>query len=215
MKILAAIFDLDGTIIESENAWGEAFVKVLSSLGIRPETAHPETTGASVKDNWARIVPKYNIKTTKTPDELEVLTYLEYQKLIPEIELREGAVELIADLKDRGAEVALATSSNWETTDKILERLNIKGLFDSLTTSEEVFDQKPSPEIFIKTAEKLNLEPADCLVFEDSGPGVKAAKDAGMKVVAIDPTGEQPGLDEADLTVQSFSEVNPQVIDRL
>lgn len=215
MKILAAIFDLDGTVIDSENAWGKSFVNVLALLGIKADTSHTEITGASVKDNWIRLISKYNINTTKSPDELEVLTYLEYQKYIPEINLREGVKELILNLKEGGSEIALATSSNWEITEKILKGLNIETLFDTITTGEEAVNAKPDPEIFIKAAEKLNLEPEACLVFEDSVPGVKAAKDAGMKVIAIDPTGENNDLEEADLVMGSFSEVTPHLIDQL
>lgn len=215
MKILAAIFDLDGTVIESEKPWGEAFVNVLKTLGISPESQHPEVTGVSVKDNWKLLTLKYGIKTTKTPEELEVLTYLQYQKYIPEINLREGATELIMNLKDSGVEVCLATSTNWEITEKVLKSLKIEGLFDSVTTGEEVLNPKPDPEIFIKAAEKINLEPEACLVFEDSYPGVKAGKEAGMKVIAIDPTGEVVELEEADLVVGSFSEVTPKAIDQL
>jgi len=88
-------------------------------------------------------------------------------------------------------------------------------LFDSITTGEEVIRAKPDPAIFIKAAEKLNLEPDMCLVFEDSLSGVKAAREAEMKVVAIDETGENAELDEANLVVGSFSEVTPKVIAEL
>lgn len=215
MQILAAIFDLDGTIIDSEPAWGRAFVSVLSSLGVKADSAHPQISGVSIKDNWKKLILKYDIKMAKTPDELEVLIYKEYEKLIPEINLRGGASELITNLKDTGIEIALATSTTWEIADKILRNLNIEYLFDDLTTGEEVVNEKPDPEIFIKAADKLNLEPNVCLVFEDSPSGVQAAKDAGMKVIAIDPTGENKGLEEADLVVGEFSEVTPKAVDQL
>lgn len=215
MKLLAAIFDLDGTIIDSMGAWGEAFVNVFAALGVKPETSHPEIMGVSVKDNWKNLVVKYNIKNGKTLEELEVLTYNEFEKMIPEIVLRDGVLELITNLKDSGTEIALATSSSWEVAEKILRNLKIEYLFDNLTTGEEVLSQKPDPEIFVKAAEKLSLEPNVCLVFEDSPAGVKAAKDAGMKVIVIDPTGENADVNDADLIIGSFSEVTPKAIDSL
>src|SRR5258706_6172211 len=215
MNILAAIFDLDGTIIESELAWGKAFVTILATFGVKAETIHPETSGMSVKDNWKNLISKYNIKTAKTSEEIEVLTYLEYQEYIPEINLREGATELIMNLKDSGVEIALATSTNWEIAEKVLKSLNIETLFDSITTGEEVIRAKPDPAIFIKAAEKLNLEPDMCLVFEDSLSGVKAAREAEMNVVAIDETVENAVLDEANLVVGSLSEVKTKVIAEL
>lgn len=215
MKILAAIFDLDGTIIESEPVWGKAFVKVLSTFGVQSDESNSHTPGVSVKDNWKNLVSKYEIKTNKTPDELEVMTYLEYEKLIPEIDVRDGVIELITSLKDSGIEIAIATSTSWEIADKILKNLELEYLFDELTTVEEVVNPKPDPEIFIKAVEKMNLEPEDCLVFEDSYTGVKAAKEAGMKVIAIDPSGENEDLENADLVVGNFSEVNPKAISEL
>ncbi len=215
MQILAAIFDLDGTIIDSEPAWGKAFINVLSSFGVKANSPHPQMAGVSIKDNWKRLISKYDIKTTKTLDELEVLIYKEYEKLIPEINLRDGVVDFITNLKDTGIEIAIATSTTWEIADKILRNLNIEYLFDDLTTVEEVVNPKPDPEIFIKAADKLSLEPDVCLVFEDSPSGVQAAKDAGMKVIAIDPTGENKGLEEADLVVGEFSEITPKAVDQL
>lgn len=215
MKIFAAIFDLDGTIIDSKPVWKRAYESVLISLQVKPESSYPGTFGVSTKDNWKYLISKYNIKTAKTLDELQVLTYIEYEKLIPEVYLREGAVELIMNLKNEGVEIALATSVNWEIADKVLKSLKIEYLFDNVTTGEEVLNPKPDPEIFIKVVDKMNLDPDSCLVFEDSGSGVKAAKEAGIKVIAIDPTGEATDLEEADIVIEKFSDVTSKVIDRL
>lgn len=215
MQILAAIFDLDGTIVDSEAAWRKAYSNVLKSFGIETERGFSGDFGISIKDSWEALISKYNIKTSKTLDELEVLTYKEYEKFIPDVNLKDGAVEFITGLKDGGIQTVLATSSNWEVTDKILRNLNIEYLFEDLTTGEEVLSQKPDPEMYIKAAEKLGLEPEVCLVIEDSHAGVIAAKDAGMKVIAIDPTGENKDLEEADLVVGEFSEITPKAVDQL
>lgn len=215
MKVIAAIFDLDGTIIDSKHVWKAAYENVLTTLGIKPESSYPGTFGVSTLDNWKYLISKYSIKTAKTLNELQVLTYIEYEKLIPEVYLREGAVELIMNLKDGAIVTALATSVNREIADKVLNSLKIEDLFDYVMTGEEVANPKPDPEIFIKMVDKMNLDPDSCLVFEDSGPGVKAAKEAGIKVIAIDPTGEAVDLEEADIVIEKFSDVTPKVIDRL
>ena len=88
-------------------------------------------------------------------------------------------------------------------------------MFDSVTTGEEVVNQKPAPDIFVRAMEKMNMDPGDCLVFEDSLSGVTAAKEAGIKAVAIDPSGERGELDEANLVVEGFSEITPKVVDQL
>lgn len=202
----AIIFDLDGTLIDSEGVWGKVFVKILNDLGIKADSDHPGEVGASTKNNWKNLIQKYNIKTEKTPEELETLSYIEYNKLIPEVELNDGVLDFLDELKDNGHLIALATLSNWETTDKILNRFDIKDFFDVITTGEEVVIPKPDPEIFNLTADKLGLEREDCLVIEDSEVGVIAAKEAGMKVIAVSDE-ENSKIDMADKVVESFSEL--------
>lgn len=216
MKFAAAIFDLDGTIIDSERAWGKAFVNVFKILGVNSDSNHPQTGGVSVNKNWESLISEYDIKTGKSIDELVTLTYVEYEKLIPEITLNEGALEFMDVLKENGTPLALATSTKWETTDKILEQFNLLDVFESVTTGEEVLNPKPAPDIFLIAAEKLGVEPADCLVFEDSAPGVISAKEAGMRVIAVNDDKEnQKKLQAADLVVANFSEISLKAIDAI
>ena len=119
-------------------------------------------------------------------------------------------------LQENGTPLALATSTNWETADKVLEQFGLFNFFESITTGEEVLNEKPAPDIFLRTAEKLGVDPSDCLVFEDSPPGVAAAKEAGMKVVAVNNDEEATEkLQDADLIVDSFSEITLKAIDAL
>lgn len=216
MKFSAVIFDLDGTVIDSEGAWGKAFVKVLESLGVKTDSDHPEIVGVSVKPNWQALLQKYNIKTTKTLDELETLTYVEFEKLITYISLKDGVIEFIEDLKENGYDMALATSTNWSIVEKILNQFQMHYLFDVVTTGEEVINPKPSPEIFMVTSDKLGIDPEHCLVIEDSPSGVEAAKEAGMKVIAISRDDDNfKNLEKADLVVEDFSEITSKAIDQL
>jgi HAD superfamily hydrolase (TIGR01509 family) len=215
-KYSAIIFDLDGTLIESETLWGKAFVRVMESLGVKAENDHPGQIGVSIKPNWQHVIQKYDIKTTKTLDELEVLTYAEFEKLIPYVYLKDGAIDFIEDLKENGYDIGLATSTNWTIVEKILDHFQIHYLFNAVTTGEEVASPKPSPEIFILTADKLGIDPEHCLVIEDSPSGVEAAIEAGMKVIAISSDGdEEDKLEKADLVVEDFSEITPKAIDQL
>jgi HAD superfamily hydrolase (TIGR01509 family) len=215
MKFAAAIFDLDGTIIKSEEEWGMAFIAVLQKLGIKADS-DPHIPGVSLKSNWQEILVRYKIQTDKTPEELETLTYLEYEKLIPQITLNDGVLEFMDTLKESGLPLSLATSTNWQITDKILERFGLNDFFENITTGEEVINAKPAPDIFLTASEKLGVEPIDCLVFEDSPSGVTAAHDAGMKVIVVLGDGENKGkLDMADLVTGSFSEITLKAIDAI
>ena len=216
MKLSAVIFDLDGTVINSNEAWGKAFVNVLSTFGVKPETMSPHSTGISVRNNWKNLVTKYNIKTEKTPEDLETLTYVEYEKLIPTVTLNDGAIDLIDNLKDNNLPVALATSTKWEVVDKILDRFGMSDLFDIVTTGEEVINPKPDPDIFTLTADKLGIDREDCLVIEDSESGIMAAQQAGMRVVAVvDDDNLTPEIEKADKVVERFSEIKLKELELL
>lgn len=216
MKLSAVIFDLDGTVIKSEKVWGKAFVNVFKTLGVNIDNSHPQTGGVSLKNNWENLLVKYNIKTNKSSDELVVLTYIEYEKLISEITLNDGVLNFMDELKESGIQLVLATSTKWETTDKILTHFKLTDLFESVTTGDEVLYPKPAPDIFIAAAEKVNMDPSFCLVIEDSESGVMAAKDAGMHVIAIT-NGEEneDRLEQADLVVEGFAEITPKVTEGL
>jgi HAD superfamily hydrolase (TIGR01509 family) len=216
MRFAAVIFDLDGTIIKSEKEWGMAFVNVLRNLGVVVDSKHPQTAGVSANSNWEKLIRKYNIKTDKTLDELSVLTYIEYEKLIPMITLSDGVLEFMDVLNESGVQLALATSTKWETTDMVLKQFGLDDYFDSITTGEEVDNPKPAPDIFLLASEKLGIDPADCLVIEDSVSGVDAATDAGMKVIAVSNEEEkEENLEDADLVVESFSEITSEAIDAI
>jgi len=215
MKFSAVIFDLDGTIIESENAWGATFVKVLKSLGVVPKENHPQIRGASLKASWKMLIDHYSIKKDISLDELEVLTYLEYENHLDDIEVKSGFVEFMDFLKESGFQIGLATSTRWETANKILENGGIAEMFNCITTGEEVLNPKPDPEIFTLTADKLGVEREECLVIEDSVSGIEAARQARMKVIAITNGDNENDLSKADMVVEGFSEITPKVMDQL
>jgi len=181
----ACIFDLNGTILDDEGYYNLAFRRVLEGLGVKLESDFQHRTGIGVKENWRLFESKYHFKTDRSLDELVSLTQNEYLKFLDKVKLREGFLELARNLKLSGIKIALATSNSYYISEKILARFNLEDFFDTVTTTEEVFLNKPSPQIFLLTAEKLGVEPYECLVFEDSGVGVEAALSAGMAVIGI------------------------------
>jgi HAD superfamily hydrolase (TIGR01509 family) len=215
MKFAAVIFDLDGTIIKSEKEWVEAFTAVLQKLGIKTNDKDLITRGAALRSNWQKLLTKYNIKTDKTFEELGLLTYAEYEKLIPEITLNDGVLEFMDVLKENGTSLSLATLTNWETAMKVVEHFRLNNYFESITTGEEIANPKPSPDIFMLASEKLGVEPADCLVIEDSLSGITAAKEAGMRVIAVSDGEDVNLLEGADLIVGGFPEITLKAIDAI
>ena len=216
MKISAVIFDLDGTILEDEDEYGKAFNKVLKSLGVDSKTLTPQIRGIGVKENWPGLIKKYGIQTNKSVEELAKITQEAYLLEINTVTVRTGFEDFVHDLKDGGVQIALATSNTREVTEKILKRVGIEGVFDIITTVEEVAFSKPDPGLFIRAADRLGAEREECLVIEDAPSGVAAAKLAGMKVIAIsDKVEDEKILAEADLTTEGFAEITPKVIEGL
>jgi beta-phosphoglucomutase len=215
MKLSAVIFDLNGTILDDEDEYGKAFAEVLKSLGVEVAPDFPHTRGIGVKANWPIFQAKYKFKTSKTFEQLALETQEAYLKQISNISVRPGFDELLETLKENGIHVALATSNTWEVADKILDIIGITGEFEVITTSEEVLHNKPDPDIFTVTADKVGVDREDCLVIEDSGAGITAARRAGMKVIAISDGEITPEIEKADKVVEGFSEIKLREIELL
>jgi len=216
MELSAAIFDLDGTIISNEDEYGEAFKIILKRLGVDEKSEYPHLGGIGVAENWPIFIKKYSIKTSKSIEELATETQAEYIKLIPRVTLQEGFLELVEELRESHILLCLATSNTWAIVEKLYDHLGIESCFDSVTTGEEVLIKKPDPEIFLKAAEKIGVDPSECLVFEDSRAGVMAAKAAGMKVVGVVRDKEQKKfIIEADLLINNFDEVSQDDVAKL
>ncbi len=205
----AVIFDLNGTILSDEDEYSLSFLRVLESLGVKPEKNFSHTKGVGLKANWEFFKEKYNLKTDLTLDELSNLTQIEYLSLLPKVRLRKGFVELVNNLRKIGVKIALASSNNYSVVQAVIDHFGIADFFDVITTMEEVSLSKPSPQIFTITAEKLGVEPYECLVFEDSKAGVEAAISAGMAVVGLARTKEdKEDLSDAHKIISGFSEFN-------
>lgn len=215
MKISAVLFDLNGTVLEDEDEYGKAFNKVLKSLGLDLKTDIPHEKGIGVKENWLKFIEKYKIQTDRTPEMLVRETQENYLNEIDTVSVREDFADFVENLRDGGIQIALATSNTWEQTDKILDIVGLQEVFDIVTTGDEVVFNKPDPDIFTVTADKLGADREECLVIEDSPAGIEAARRAGMKVVGIASEGNFEELSKADLIVEGFSEITPQAIDQL
>jgi len=207
MAITAVIFDLDGTVLDNEDEYGKAFRKVLESLGVKVDDEIPHTTGIGLHNNWKKLIKKYKIKTSKTTEELAKQTQEEYLKLHDRVKLKEGFEGFADNLKESGLIIALATSNEWWMVEKIVDKIIIEKYFDCITTTEEVLFNKPDPEIFLVTANKIGVSCEECLVFEDSQAGVKAAKAAGMRVVGVArDESHAKELKNAEMVIESYDE---------
>jgi len=208
MNFAAVIFDLDGTVLDNEDEYGVSFKKVLQRLGAKGVPEMPQVGGIGVKENWPILLERYKVKTEKSIEELAQETQQEYLKRLDKVTLKDGFEDFTSFLRQNGLKTALATSNGRRVVDEVFEKLKLNSHFDVVTTGEEVDYKKPDPDLFLLTAEKLGIEPSNCLVIEDAAAGIEAAKRAGMKIYAIARDSEHARqLKDADKIVLGYTEL--------
>lgn len=206
----AAIFDWDGTLADTKPAVVASFQTVLREIGCNVEDEFVERRmGIGTKNTIVEALEATRIPFTDERIEELVRKKVELQiKLTKTVNLFEGTVDLLKSLHGR-IKIALASMSNRKVIDKLLNEKEVKKYFDFVITASEIINPKPNPEIFLKCALNLRCPPEKCVVVEDSIFGVKAAREAGMRCVAI-PTGayskEELEEEKPDLIVNSIKE---------
>lgn len=209
MKYSAVIFDLDGTLLDNEEIYCQAFVRVLKKHKVDFAKSCPHTPGIGLRENWVKMKETFGIDHNVSVSQLAHETQDVYHSLLDKVKVRPGFYELHQALLDEGIIIALATSNDWWVVEDELEDLDLHKYFETVTTGEEVAHKKPAPDIFLEAARKLGVEPALCAVLEDSVAGIEAAKEAGMVVISV---GLASG---ADHSVEDFTQITPGLLDSL
>ncbi len=184
-NINAAIFDLDGTLIDSMGIWGKVDVDFLEKRGIEvPLDLRDHIEHLSFIDTAKYFKERFKLSETieDIMDEWNNMAYYEYSNTVT---LKPGAREYLECLRSKGIKLALATSNSHILLEAVLKKNGVFEYFDSITTTIEVERGKNHPDIYLLSAKKLGVHPSECVVFEDILPAVLGAKSAGMKVVAI------------------------------
>ena len=216
MSVAAIVFDLDGVLIDSEQLWDEARQDLAAEHGIDwPEEASRAMMGMSSRE-W----PKYmagEVGIPLSPDEVneEVVRrmlrgYEDHLPLLP------GAREAVERLAGRWP-LGLASSSNREIIDVVLDRMGVTDRFTATVSSEEVDRGKPAPDVYLEAARRLGIDAERCVAVEDSHNGILSAKAAGMRAIAIPNPHYPPGEDalaEADLRVEDLEALTTDAIER-
>jgi len=193
--IEAVVFDLDGVLIDSEHVWDEVRQQLAEERGARwSENASRDMMGMSSPE-WSRYM-RDEVGVPGEPEKIsaEVVRRLEerYRTRLP---LIAGAEQAVQRLGERWP-LALASSSNRELIDLVLESSGLSRYFTASVSSEEVPRGKPGPDVFQEAARRLGVGPTCCAAVEDSENGILAAKAAGMRTIAI-PNPQYPPHEEA------------------
>jgi len=181
----AVIFDMDGVLLDSEPLHYEAVRVLLAEHGVEfPLEDYFRYLGTTLTSTWDDLCERYPISMPFEQFEARYNSDVLDQYLAGAPLIR-GARELVAKLKDAGVPIAVASSSHRVWVDAALSGAGLREYFEQTTAGDEVPMGKPSPEIYLKAAEKLGIDPAQCIAIEDAPAGVESAKAAGMKVVLV------------------------------
>jgi beta-phosphoglucomutase family hydrolase len=204
-KYEAVIFDMDGVIVDNQQYHHDSWMQFFQKYGLE--------VGGNVSQYFGRT--NTDILSNVFPDQLSSQQLYNYagekEKLYRElyegnVEAADGLEDLLKKLQEGGYKLGVATSAPSANVDFVLGNTNLHVYFDAVVDSSMVKQGKPDPEIYLKTARELGTKPEYCVVIEDSVAGVKAAKGAGMMVIAITSTNSKENLNEADKIIDHFNE---------
>lgn len=209
----AAIFDMDGLMVETESLSSQAYYEVLSKHGVTPKIQPSGLVHEiGVIGNLVNLKKRYNVRGSFRQLRLELRRTR--KNLIKQgVQAMPGIFTLLDLLDKKQIPMAIASGSLPSDIRLIVNQLGIRRRFQFLLSGTKVARHKPAPDIYLEAARKLKVEPYACLVFEDSNPGIVAAKSAGMHAIAV--PSQFTACDDfssANLVMQSLEHVTWELI---
>ncbi|ELQ6133680.1 hexitol phosphatase HxpB [Cronobacter dublinensis] len=186
-QILAAIFDMDGLLIDSEPLWDQAELEVMATLGVDTSRRHelPDTLGLRIDlvvELWFAQQPWNGPSVAEVTQRIitRAITLVEEKRpLLP------GVADAIALCKAQGLKVGLASASPLHMLERVLTLFELRESFDALASAEHLPYSKPHPQVYLDAAAKLGVDPLCCVTLEDSVNGMVASKAARMRSIVV------------------------------
>lgn len=209
----AVIFDLDGILVDTEHykfkAWQEAF----RTLGVEITWEEFRQEFVVQGSTFVEFLERRNYKEEFIEDDVRPVANRYFLRSIEEEVLTmPGAVEVLDKLHGEFV-LGLASNSYWLYVDKLLEKFEMKEFFKAIANGSEVENLKPQPDVLLLAAERMGVDPKVCVVVEDAPKGIVAAKNAGMKGIAIPTEDTETGdFGQADLVLKSLHDVTIELI---
>lgn len=211
MKRFAVIFDMDGTLLDNNGyhlkAWQSFFKEYGKTLSEKEykEKISGISSAATIRNFFGSEVTDDEVTAYRNKKE-EI-----YRQLIaPYIKPVTGLIPFLQTLQKQNIPLAIATSATIKNIDFTMKKLNLQPYFPYIIDSSMVNKGKPDPDIYLAAAKKLHIPPERCVAFEDSVNGVRSAKAAGMKVIAINTSHQKEKLSNADLILEDYTQINVQ-----
>ena len=180
------IFDLDGTMVDSMWMWRQIDIEFMASRNLEfTEQLQQDIEGMSFRETAEYFVRTYPI-TVSEEDLMKIWIDMAKDKYAHEVPLKPGIENFLQEAKKLGMKMGIATSNARELLDVVAGKYRFYDYMDAFLTANEVTRGKPAPDVYLAVAEKLGLEPKDCLVFEDIPAGIQAGLSAGMRVCAVE-----------------------------
>ena len=199
------VFDMDGVLVDSMAfhiySWCEAFKK--SNLVVSDEELSL-FEGMPYRETVDYVSKKNNVSLSESEKKLIYTIKKDILDSVFELKTYLGIVDFVSLLKKQGFKLAVVTGSNREFADKVVSSF-FGGSFDFVITSDDVIKGKPNPEPYLKAINLIGLEKKDLVVIENAPLGIKSAKDAGLKVIALETTLDKMHLGEADIVFNNHA----------
>jgi HAD superfamily hydrolase (TIGR01509 family) len=216
MSVAGVVFDLDGVLVDTEPYWADAKREVTEAhAGRWKDSAPTEMLGMSGPE-WSEYIHD-ELAVALPPDQIrrEVVDSM-LRRIARGVPLLDGAGEAVAALAERWP-LGLASSADRPVIDAVLDTSGLAHYFNATVSSDEAGRGKPAPDVYLAAAERLGIEPESAVAIEDSANGMRAAKAAGMGLIAIPiaHTPVDPGvLAKADVVLGSIGELTPEQVER-
>lgn len=210
--VKACLFDLDGVLVDTAKYHYLAWKRLANELGFDfTKEDNERLKGVSRMDSLNILLEiggkNFDEETKLKLAEKKNKWYVEYISKMTKDEILPGVKEFLTDVKNSGIKIGLGSVS--KNSMKILESTELKDYFDSIIDGTKITHAKPNPEVFLKGAEELKIDPKDCVVFEDAAAGIEAAINAGMHSIGV---GSKNILNKAEKIIPGFKNMNLSIL---